>query len=57
MDEEELGTRDFDLALTARLLGYLRPYRGWVGLTCGLLRRGSVLQQAGPYLTKIAVDE
>ena len=57
MEEEELGTKDFDLALTARLLGYLRPYGAWVGLTFALILIASALQQAGPYLTKVAVDE
>ena len=57
MEEEELGTKDFDLALTARLLGYLRPYGAWVGLTLALILIASALQQAGPYLTKVAVDE
>ena len=57
MEEEELGTKDFDLALTARLLGYLRPYSAWVGLTFALILIASALQQAGPYLTKVAVDE
>ena len=57
MEEEELGTKDFDLALTARLLGYLRPYGAWVGLTFALILLAAALQQAGPYLTKVAVDE
>ena len=57
MEEEELGTRDFDLQLTARLLGYLRPYAAWVGVTFALIFLASGLQQAGPYLTKVAVDD
>ena len=57
MEEEELGTRDFDLRLTARLLGYLRPYAAWVGVTFALIFLASGLQQAGPYLTKVAVDD
>ena len=57
MEEEELGTKDFDLALTARLLGYLRPYGAWVGLTFALILLAAALQQAGPYLTKVAIDE
>ncbi len=57
MEEEELGSKNFDLKLTARLLGYLRPYGIWVGLTFALIFMASVIQQAGPYLTKVAVDE
>ena len=57
IEEEELGTKNFDLQLTMRLLGYLRPYGVWVGLTFVLIFCASVLQQAGPYLTKVAVDD
>ena len=55
--EEELSTRGLDPRILARLLGYLRPYAGWVVLTFGLIIVASVVSQAGPYLTKIAVDE
>jgi len=55
--EEELSTRGLDPRILARLLGYLRPYAGWVALTFGLIIVASVVSQAGPYLTKIAVDE
>ena len=55
--EEELDNREFDLRLLARLLGYLRPYLGWVLLTFVLIFAGSAARQAGPYLTKIAVDD
>ena len=57
MEDEELGTKDFDLQLTARLLGYLRPYWRWVGLTFALIFLASAMQQASPYLTKVAVDD
>ena len=57
MEEEELGSKNFDLKLTARLLGHLRPYGTWVGLTFALIFMASAIQQAGPYLTKVAVDE
>ena len=57
MEEEELGSKNFDLKLTARLLGYLRPYGTWIGLTFALIFMASAIQQAGPYLTKVAVDE
>jgi ATP-binding cassette subfamily B protein len=57
MDDEELTTKGFDLQLTMRLLGYLRPYWGWVALTFALIFLASAMQQASPYLTKIAVDD
>lgn len=39
-----------------RLLSYMRPYRGHVSLSLVFLLLQSVLQVAGPLLTKIAVD-
>ena len=57
MDDEELTTKGFDLQLAMRLLGYLRPYWGWVALTFALIFLASAMQQASPYLTKIAVDD
>ncbi len=39
-----------------RLLGYMRPYRGYVGLSLVFLLGGSGLQVLGPLLTKVAVD-
>ena len=39
-----------------RLLGYMRPYRGWVALSLAFLLCQSVLQVLGPLLTKVAVD-
>ena len=39
-----------------RLLGYMRPYRGYVSLSLVFLLLQSLLQVAGPLLTKIAID-
>ena len=39
-----------------RLLGYLRPYAGYIALSLVFLIIYSALQVAGPLLTKIAVD-
>ena len=55
--EEEIGHKGFDLRLMVRLLSYLRPYRSWVILTLVLIFAASVVRQAGPLLTKIAVDD
>lgn len=57
MTEKEITTRALDPRLMARLLSYLRPYARWVVLTFGLIVAGSIVSQAGPYLTKVAVDE
>ena len=55
MEEEVLG-KAYDSRLMRRLLGYMRPYRGYVALSLVFLLLQSVLQVAGPLLTKIAVD-
>src|SRR5947208_1513274 len=40
----------------ARLLTYMRPYKHTVGISLVLLGVGSLLQVAGPLLTKLAID-
>ncbi|MBI4552591.1 MAG: ABC transporter ATP-binding protein [Candidatus Latescibacteria bacterium] len=54
--EEEITEKPFDARLMVRLLGYLKPYIGWVALAFALILLTSIISQAGPYLTKIAVD-
>lgn len=55
--EEEITRKPFDARLMWRLLGYLRPYRGWVIVAFLLILLTSAARQAGPYLSKIAVDD
>ena len=55
MEEEVLG-KAYDRRLMRRLLAYLRPYRKAVAWSLFLLLLLSLLQVAGPLLTKIAVD-
>ena len=55
--EEEVGEKPFDARLMLRLLRYLKPYTRWVLLAFGLILITSVTRQAGPFLTRIAVDE
>jgi len=54
--EEEVLGRAYDSRLMRRLLGYVRPYRGYVAVSLVFLLLQSVLQVLGPLLTKIAVD-
>ncbi|HEY6866020.1 MAG TPA: ABC transporter ATP-binding protein, partial [Candidatus Eisenbacteria bacterium] len=54
-DEEVLG-RAYDHRLMRRLLGYLRPYRGQVAVAAVFVLLDSLVQLAGPYLTKEAID-
>ena len=59
MAEEEythLG-RGLDVRILVRLLRYLLPYARWVGLTLVFIVVGSLARQAGPLLTKFAVDD
>jgi ATP-binding cassette subfamily B protein len=46
-----------DLALTRRFLRYVRPYRSRLGLALGLLFVSGALELAGPWLTKVAIDD
>jgi ATP-binding cassette subfamily B protein len=56
-EESTTPSRKLDLRLLSRLLGYLRPYAPWVGLALLFILVGAGARQAGPYLTKIAVDD
>ena len=46
----------YDQRLAGRLLTYLKPYRKQVVLSVALLGVISLLEIAGPYLTKVAID-
>ncbi len=54
--EEEIGGPVYDQRLASRLVRYLRPYWREVFLAISLLAVISLLEVAGPYLTKIAID-
>lgn len=53
---EEPHARAYDARLMRRLLAYLLPYRARVVLAIVLLFAGSLMEVAGPYLTKVALD-
>jgi ATP-binding cassette subfamily B protein len=55
--EEEAHSKAYDSNLLRRLVRYLRPYRGRVALAVLLLVIESATQLAGPWLTKVALDE
>jgi len=55
-EEETLG-KAYDRRLMRRLLGFLRPYRWSVLLAVAVLIAGSLIELAGPYLTRIAIDD
>jgi ATP-binding cassette subfamily B protein len=55
--EEEADSRAYDPRLLRRLLRYLSPYRGKVAAALVLLVIQSTTQLAGPWLTKVALDE
>lgn len=54
--EEEVLAKAYDARLMRRLLGYLRPYAGYITVSLLFLFVYSALQVCGPLLTKIAVD-
>jgi len=54
-EEESLG-KVYDSRLIKRLSKYLKPYRLHILLAIILLITASLAQLAGPYLTKIAID-
>jgi len=54
-EEEALG-KPIDTRLLVRLLRYLRPYAGITFLAIVMLLALAVLELAGPYLTKVAID-
>ena len=54
--EEEVLAKSYDSRLMRRLLGYLRPYAGYMTLSLVFLLVYSALQVCGPLLTKLAVD-
>jgi ATP-binding cassette subfamily B protein len=55
--EEEVLGKAYDARLMRRLLGFLRPHKARVAASLGLVIAGAGLQLAGPYLTKIAIDD
>ncbi len=54
--EEEVIGKAYDGRLMRRLLHYLRPYSHLVALALAGILVYAVLQAAGPFLTKVAVD-
>jgi len=55
-DEDEVLGKAYDGRLVGRLVPYLRPYRLVTALALLLLLTTSLLDLAGPALTKIAID-
>ena len=55
--EENLEDRYTDWPLFRRIVSYLRPYLGLVVVSLLLLLAVSMLNLAGPYLTKVAIDD
>jgi ATP-binding cassette subfamily B multidrug efflux pump len=54
--EDDPVDKTYDRRLLARLLRYLRPYNGAVAVAFALIVIMAVLDLAGPYLTKVAID-
>ena len=54
---DELSGNIYDHRLMMRILRYMRPSRGLVILTTGLLILFSLANLAGPFLTRIGIDD
>jgi ATP-binding cassette subfamily B multidrug efflux pump len=55
-DDVETQGAIYDRRLASRLLQFLKPYKKEIGLSILLLGIISLLEAAGPFLTKIAID-
>jgi ATP-binding cassette subfamily B protein len=55
-DEDEILGKAYDGRLMRRLLTYVRPYWRAVAIALAMLLATSLLDLAGPYLTKTAID-
>lgn len=55
-EEEALG-KAYDARLMSRLLRYLRPYRARVLFAIALLLTGALVELAGPWITRLALDD
>jgi len=55
-EEEKVGTV-YDHGLAKRLVRYLKPYRKEIFISVLLLFAISLLEVAGPYITKVAIDK
>jgi ATP-binding cassette subfamily B protein len=54
--EDEILGKAYDNRLMKRLLVYLKPYRLLVALSVLIMLLSSLAQLAGPYITKLAID-
>ncbi len=54
--EDEILGKAYDSRLMKRLLKYLGPYKLYTAVAVGLLLIGSLVDLAGPYLMKLAID-
>lgn len=54
--EDEILGKAYDNRLMKRLLVYLKPYRFLVALSVLIMLLSSLAQLAGPYITKLAID-
>ncbi|HKY52001.1 MAG TPA: ABC transporter ATP-binding protein [Candidatus Limnocylindria bacterium] len=55
--EDEILGKAYDARLTRRLVGYLGPYKLWVGVALALLLAMSLAQIAPPIIAKYIVDQ
>jgi ATP-binding cassette subfamily B multidrug efflux pump len=55
--EEEVIGKAYDARLARRLVGYMRPYRGYIALSAGAIIANALVQLAEPWLVRLAIDD
>ena len=56
-DEDEQIERKLNLKIIPRMMKWIKPYAGWMALSCVLMLLASGIGLLSPYLIRMAIDE
>lgn len=56
-DADEEIEQKFNPHIVMRLMKWIKPFRGWMALSCFLMLISSAISLTAPYLTRMAIDE
>lgn len=56
-DADEEIEQKFNPHIVMRLFKWIKPFRGWMALSCLLMLVSSAISLTSPYLTRMAIDE
>lgn len=56
-DADEEIEQKFNPHIVMRLMKWIKPFRGWMALSCLLMLISSAISLTSPYLTRMAIDE